>query len=199
MKYGLHNALTAYYLKGWMKHFDWLVQPFSKCQYKSSLTKEGVVLVDLQVSLYKGKWYGSHGLVWYNAPLNDILQYMNGWCIKNSKTIYLRLGYDNHWFTKLEEIKFLDLVERIKDFYHNHITLYEWYIERTGFVYRTDFSKKVFERYWTLSWAKSQVKKHWWKFYLFLPIPWLWAKLYKKEWLEEFKNSGKEIFMTDFV
>lgn len=199
MKYGLHNALTAYYIKGWKSWFSWLIHPFCKCQNTHSLTNQDVWLADFQVALDKeNNWRSSHGAVWYNARLITVLQFMRAWCIANDRKLYLRLGYDNHWGCTVDHEAFEQLINFIKNNFGKYIILYESYIEKPWKV-TTYKEMSVFERYWSIGWAKEMTKKHWWNFYLFLPIPWLWAKLYKKQWLKEFKESGKEIFMTDFA
>lgn len=190
MKYGLHNALTCYPLKGWQKLFKWFIQPFSQCQ---SVISYNQAQYDVQVALYNGEWYGSHGIAWYDIKLFDFLDKLDG------KEIYIRLGYDNHFFKKKENNKFIDLVSYINNNYPN-VTVYEYYIENSKGLDIFNYNNiSIFERYWTLSWAKEQVKNKWWKFYLLIPLPKLWNKKYKEQWLQEFQESGKEIFMTDFV
>lgn len=63
MKYGMHNALTAYPLYGWQKCFSWLINAFSRCQ--SILMWNDAF--DMQVALKNGEWYGSHGFAWYDC------------------------------------------------------------------------------------------------------------------------------------
>lgn len=196
--YALHNALTSYPLKGWKKYFSWLLQPFCQCQYKNAIYKADVCLLDVQVALKDGCWYGSHGLVWYDVKLLDLLDHISLLNKNFNDKTYLRLGYDHHFGNKKDLTEFQALVKYIQRTYHGTIILYEYFIEKPWSL-TTLISLPIFERYWSLTWAKAQIKEHWWKFYLLLPFPRLWTKLYKKQWLQEFQTSGKEIFMTDFV
>lgn len=192
MKYGLHNALTCYPLKGWQKCFKWFIQPFSCCQNKVGFTES---LYDIQVALYNGEWYGSHGIAWYDIKLFDFLDKLD----KTNRVVYLRLGYDNHIFKKKDLEEFYKIMPKIFVHYPG-VILYEYYVETNKGLEVTKLNDiSVFEKHWTLSWAKQKVKEHWYNFPLLLPLPRLWHHFYKKQWLEEFKNSSKEIFMTDFV
>lgn len=196
--YGLHNALTGYSLKGWQKRFKWLLQPFSQCQYNNAIHKPLVQLLDMQVALKDGCWYGSHGLAWYDVKFLDLLENL---CITSKhleKVFYLRLGYDHHFGNKKDLTEFKALVNYIRKTYKDHIILYEYFIE-SPWQLTTLCHPSVFERYWSIGWAKEMTKRHWYNAYLFLPLPRLWAKFYKKQWFREFHESGKEIFMTDFV
>lgn len=202
MKYGMHNALTAYPLYGWQKYFSWLINPFSKCQSRTMrLAPRETDFFDIQVALKDGKWRGSHGFAWYDATIDDVVETAKMLYAFVGTVTYIRLGYDHHFSIKQDLSKFAQLFLYLKAM--PCINIYELYIEdkngKVITIFHPAYDISIFERYWSLSWAKSQVKKHWWKFYLLLPLPHLWAKHYKKEWLEEFKNSGKEIFMTDFV
>lgn len=196
--YGLHNALTGYPLKGWKKHFSWFFQLFCQCQHNNAIYKDNIRILDMQVALKDGCWYGSHGLVWYNVKLLDLLENLYTISKYFGESTYLRLGYDHHFGNKKDLIEFKALVSYIQRTYGNHIILYEYFIEKPWQL-TTLKCLPFFERYWSIGWAKEMTKKHWYNFYLFLPLPRLWTKRYRKQWLEEFHKSGKEIFMTDFV
>lgn len=202
--YGLHNALTAYKptnLIGKLFNF------FSKCQDKSSLFREDVKMYDLQIAYKDGKWVGSHGFVWYNITIYDFLKEViksrfnnNPHAIDKEKKILIRLGYDNHYGIKRYDDLFADLANELKIKYYNYINIYQVWNEKGYTFLYNDTSVKIYERYWTISGAKEQVKKDWKKFYLLLPLPKLWQRVYRKQWEEEFKNNSySNIWMTDFV
>lgn len=202
IQYGMHNAFTAYPLKGWQGLFGWLIHPFSQCQNKKVGEKSDVTLLDIQVALDKGVWRVSHGFAWYSATIGKILQYY----INRHDTTHFRLGYDRHFGQKQDIEKFKNLINIIDTI--SSIDLYEAYVETPDGL---DFLRKrlpgedsgnplnSFERYWSMAWAKSQVKKHWYLFPVLLPIPRLWTWVYKKKWLREFERARCDIFITDFV
>lgn len=110
------------------------------------------------------------------------------------------MGYDNHYGVKRYDDLFADLANELKIKYYNYINIYQVWNEKGYTFLYNDTSVKIYERYWTISWAKEQVKKDWKKFYLLLPLPKLWQRVYRKQWEEEFKNNSySNIWMTDFV
>lgn len=206
MKYGMHNAPTAYLLYGWQKWFGWLINPFSRCQSRTmmNVTKDTQVL-DVQIALKDGKWRGSHGLAWYDVTIYDIINAAQGWNLSKGHVTYLRLGYDHHVGVKQDTAAFMELVEYLDTL--RYIVVYEIYVEGGNGQIRTirysppltGDAPTVFERYWSLSWAKSKVKQHWWMLPVLLPLPRLWSKVFHKEWLQEAEESGADVFMTDYV
>lgn len=226
MKYGMHNALTAYPLYGWQKYFGWLINPFSRCQeqWRTKLLEQPSV-VDVQVALYvikdnSGKeypvWKGSHGLAWYDVSPYHIVDKAMAMYQHNGTITNIRLGYDRHFGCKQNCEAFEELARTIDG--NSFVYVYEAYIETANGIEwlwkrqprtrkritRSDKDAEqaklsVFERYWSLSWAKSKVKQHWWMFPVLLPLPRLWSKMFRKEWQREFEDSGADVFMTDFV
>lgn len=196
MKYGTHNSCTYAPLFGWQKilaPFAWM---FAWCQPKTLEEQydSGVRLFDIQTARKNGKWYISHGAIWYDMTLDEVFARLNKLAYGNKEPVYIRLGLDNHWGTRTEEYDFYIQIEDIgKGF--NHIIIDEVYIEKPWKIVK-ESSLNVTHKYWTTAWAKAKCNK-WWKFYYHLPVPWLWAKLYKKEWIKESTNN--DYLMTDFI
>lgn len=202
---GTHNSFTGFPLAGKQKYFSWLIQPFSKCQrYKtlSAMICDNVQYFDIQVARRNCLWYVSHGIAWYDAPdLYTILRYLNNIDNEYMIPIYVSIGLDNHFLQdeKDKEKQRIDFENYINAFGDNwpNLSLVRAYIEKPWTILYEDRCL-VFEKYWSLSWAKT-MKKHWWQFYYYLPIPRLWKRIYGKKWDKEAEESGKKIYITDFV
>lgn len=208
----MHNATTAYPLYGWQKWFGWLINHFSRCQkpWRTELS-EIPSFVDVQVALYvikdnSGKeypvWRGSHGLAWYDVSPYDFVDKAFTMYQHNGTITHIRLGYDRHLGCKQNREDF-EMLARTMDG-NSSVDVYEAYIETNNgieWLWKREPSggDTVFERYWSLSWAKSKVQKYWWLFPLLLPLPRLWSKVFHKEWQQEAEESGADVFMTDFV
>lgn len=206
MKYGLHNAMTAFPVRG-NKLFGWLFNLFSKCQDITCYEDKNIVVYDLQIAPHSiwsiPCWIGSHGLVWYDISIRGVLAKIMNLSKEYRTKIYVRVTYDWHYGHKRDEEGFKDIVDSIKQLLKDtDVVLYEAWIENpkgNRCIYQGDDKPDMYEGYWTFRWAREQVKIDWHKFYLLLPLPRLWNNLYKDYWYTLFKRSGKEIFMTDFV
>lgn len=204
MLIGTHNSLTGSKIYGWQRYFSWLISPFSKCQDYSLLQQynKGIRIYDIQVAKHKNTWRASHGFVWYQSTIDALYEVLD-MAEDDDNLIGIRIGLDNHWrFSKFskeaEKLEFLDLVDKLSK--HPNLRILEVYIEKPwDIIYRTPgYDKEVFEKYWSLSWAKTKMK-HWWQFYYYLPIPVLWASIYFNEWYREAIKADRNIFITDFI
>lgn len=197
--YGLHNAMTAYRPTNLLgKIFNF----FSKCQDNIGVLRNDVICYDLQIAYKDGKWLGSHGLAWYDIEIHQFLNELIKYKFNNkvNSKLYLRILYDNHWGVKRYDDLFADMVNDIKEKYNNYFNVYQVINEKNFIFLYNDATVKVYERYWTLNWAKEQVKKDWKKFYLLLPLPKIWNKIYEKQWEQEFlQNTYSNIWMKDFI
>lgn len=213
---GSHNTLTAYPLLGWQKYFSWLINPLCKCQDKKigqSYYQSDCCIFDIQVALKNGEWYGSHGIAWYDINIYQVLDEIRRLAIYNPQTMfYIYLGYDNHIFQKVDKEKFNELVDMVKKWAENismtngtkpfsNVHVAKSYIEKPWtilyitLVYKDKIIKDLFfERYWSMTWAKTKRK-----LIYRIPLVRLWHKKFKDEWEKEFNDSGKEYFITDFV
>ena len=214
---GAHNSLTSCPLKGWQRYFKWLIQPWSQCQDKEVINQflfEDVRLFDIQVSVDTDRtninntnYIGSHGIAYYNVKANMRLWQLDNWAkVKDiNEKVYIILGLDNHFhlfdsnITPQMRIAFRQYVIEFQRKYPN-LTLIRAFIEDPWEIIYEDHSitDNMIERYWSINWAKSKMK-HWWQFYYYLPCPRLWKWIYGKQWDKEAQESGKEIYITDFV
>lgn len=201
---GSHNSLTGHPLAGWQKYFGFLIKPFSKCQKEHIMTQyhfDNVRLFDIQVS--GSCLSGSHGVARYDVEANYVLDELNARAERDNEKVYIMLGLDNYWFQSdscKDPWYFKYLVHKVRYGSYPHLKLVRAYIERPWKILYEDkeLANDMFEKYWSLSWAKSMMK-HWWQFYYYLPIPRLWKHVYGKQWDKEAEESGKKFYVTDFV
>ncbi len=202
---GTHNSLTRYEMLGWQRLFQWLFNPLSKCQNKTieEQFREGVRLFDIQIAELDNQWYSSHGFIWYDTYPDVILDCLDYVAMSKNIKIGILLGLDNH--SRLtnrppfEKERFLQLVSNFNSHFPN-LTLVRAYIEKPWQVIynNEEISSNMFEKYWSLGWAKS-MQKHWWQFYYYFPIPRFWKWIYGKQWDKEAEESGKTYYITDFI
>ena len=175
MKIGTHNSATGEKGKGFL---SFLVAIFSKCQSKS-IAKQyayGCRFFDLRVKLYNKKWVCAHGLWTAKPSLKSILEKINsfGKC-------YVMITYEGHapsYFTKVTDmwvkmypnIIFTNVNEK-KPYWRN-ITNYR------VIAYNSEF--------------KCLDGSSW---HTYLPIPWLWKKIYHNK--VEFNDKFYK--MVDFL
>lgn len=202
---GSHNSFTGYPLLGWQQYLKWFINPFSRCQNHKSMiemAQAGVQMFDIQLSCHRENSLKiSHGIAWYHhEDLFDILRILDS----RGKPIYLMIGFEDHWFKKPKDEYFkfrrLRAFKHIVDKDFTNIKVVRTYIEKPwNIIYEDEeITSDMFEKYWSLSWAKSMMK-HWWQFYYFIPVPRLWKKLYGSQWDKEAEESGKKFYVTDFV
>lgn len=203
---GSHNSLTGYTLLGWQRLFAIVINFFSKCQ-SSSLQEQlskGIKIFDIQIAYKSMGLYGSHGIAWYDVNPITQLEELENYALSNHVSISILLGLDNHLAQNSSdsiegEAQFQYYVTNFNK-YFPHLTLVRAYIEKPWKIIYEDKEvvNNMFEKYWSLSWAKSMMK-HWWQFYYYLPVPRLWKHIYGKQWDKEAEESGRRFYVTDFV
>lgn len=201
---GSHNSLTGYPLADRQKYIGFLINSMCKCQNKRLYAQYncGVRLFDLQTS--GTSLLCSHGIAWYDKEVDEVLLELNSIAKLEGESIYIMLGLDNHWYQpkedkRLGETVFYNLINGFHEEYPN-LKLVRAYTEKPWrIIYEDkDLANNIFEKYWSLSWAKSMMKR-WWQFYYYLPIPRLWKRICGKQWNKEAEESGKKFYVTDFV
>ena len=196
-KYGTHNSCTYAPLLGFQKLLYPFAVIFSRCQSKTLYAQfnKGVRLFDIQISKKhnKSQWYISHGGLWYDKTFEQVLQELEV-LAKNDDKVYIRLGLDYHWGNKTTRKEFFNYIKNVIKPYIN-IIIDEIYIEKPWEIALVGSLDKM-EKYWSVAWARKKCDK-WWKFYFYIPIPILWSRIYKKQWIKE--SEEHDYLMTDFI
>ena len=175
MQLGSHNSVTGYKGKGIVSK---LVTIFSRCQSKK-LDEQylaGVRLFDIRVKLDSktNKYIGAHGLWKCNLTLEDILDIINNISTEQSKSdvmITLEKGeVTNEFINYINDLKvnykFIDIVsinQKKPQWQYivvfKRIKLHQCYVNLDGSTWHT-----------------------------YIPIPWLWNKIYNFNTVEDAYN-----------
>ena len=189
---GTHNSATSGRLVWWLRPFAWLLHLTSRCQNRTieEQLQDGVRLFNLQVCMYNGEWYISHGLCIYEAKLLDILDIFKKY--KDEKII-IQIYLDKNFFVKQDEKRFYDLIGFIKTKYcsPNFILQIAWIEGTSKYPHRTSYHLNVEEHYWTKTWAFKQVRSWINRF----PLPKYHARTYNKQYID---NCKSDYLMLDF-
>lgn len=178
-KIGTHDSLTGETSIWW----SWLLIPFAKTQSKTLIEQfnAGCRLFDIRAKHVYGKWRGAHGLWFTKRSLVDILNDLTIEATKNKQVIHITITYEGKW-NKTD--KFLNFIENDLKF------LYESDYVKMGPV-SAKYGKNstgIKVCYDTLkkgepNWIDSPIKQFFLpldgrSWHTYLPIPWLWKKLY---------------------
>ena len=195
IKFGTHNSGTSYGLVWWQKIFAPILNLFSRNQSKSVEEQllDGVDVFNFQVAYYKKDWYFSHGLCLYNKRFMEVFNIIREYCLLNrDRKIYFQLHLDKNFLIKQDIKAFNSLLSEIKGLCLDNLTLVHCIIEGSGYIYlNTDINLDMEEHYWSQSWAKLYGKNK----IDSLPLPWIHARKYNKEYIS---NCKTEYLMLDF-
>lgn len=189
MKLGTHNSGTGGKLLWWLTPFKKLLDLTSKCQDRTieEQVKDGVSLLNLQVTRYKGTWVFSHGLAIYREELIPTLHYL----MRQNKTIYFQLFLDDNLFLGQPCEAFRELVKEIKELISgSKLKLhYAWIEGSKEYYYGEPIALE--EHYWSLGWAKCNAES----IIDCFPLPKRHALKYNKAYKE---NCKTEYLMLDY-
>jgi hypothetical protein len=176
MKIATHNSGTGESGGGIL---SFLGSPFSKCQSKTIIEQYnyGVRLFDLRVRKYKDKWVFAHGLWHSKTSIFKVLNDLNN----ISKDSYILVTYEG----KIDN-SFLDIVEEWFKIYSN-LNLVEVAIKKPKWKVLKSYKRVPYKQHFKVLDGRS--------WHTYLPIPWLWKKLYYKE--PKFNNTTYT--MVDFI
>ena len=180
MKIGTHDSGTGEKGKGLI---SFLVTPFSKTQGKTlqEQYESGCRLFDIRLRYIKGAWRCAHGLWYTKKTAEEIFEELNSF----PEQVIVQITYEGKGKKKEE---FIDFVHYLKLKYP--LVLYG----NISIKYGKD-STGIKVKYETLEKAEYPVKavqgflpldgRSW---HTYLPIPWLWKKLYhnKPEFNDEY-------------
>lgn len=157
MKIGTHNSVTGETSHGIL---SWLVIPFSRCQSKSikEQYEDGCRYFDIRVKETKRGWVCAHGLWTSRKSADDILSQLNGY-----GNCYVRLTYEgksdtfqdkvDEWVSTYDKISFTSINVKKPEWrcirVYNNVPMQEKLVILDGRSWHT-----------------------------YLPIPWLWKKIY---------------------
>lgn len=176
LKIATHNSATGetpYNL------LSWLVIPFARTQSKTIIEQFecGCRVFDIRIKYKNNKLYSGHGLFTTKKSLSSILLELNTLAILNNSKIYVLLTYENRI---IKENKLSLLIKTIKQYQQKYNNL------NFGDVSIKYGKNKLFVDYSVIIKAKDTMVptrqgflplngKTW---QTYLPIPWLWKKLY---------------------
>lgn len=196
MIYGTHNSATGGKLVWWLRPIGGIINITSKCQDKTITDQlaDGVKLFNLQVAYVGGKWRFTHGLAVYKEDVIETLAKMKA-CATKEEPIYIQLYLDKCFWCKQDEIKFIELIVRIRnEFLDDKLMMFDPWIEGTNELFRicnVFVEISLEEHYWTLNWGKMYGKTWLDK----IPLPRRHARLHNAEYMRECKT---EYLMLDF-
>lgn len=176
MKIATHNSITGEKGHGIL---SWLGTPFARCQSKTIAEqyKAGCRYFDIRVKYTKRGWICSHGLWESKRDLHDILNQIDAF-----GNCYVMLTYEG------EPIEgFLDMIDAEIVSYYNKITFTSINAKKPTWqclrVYNNVSLKSEYKILDGSTW------------HTYLPIPWLWKKIYYNK--PKFNNEYFK--MVDFL
>lgn len=180
MKIATHNSATGEKSGGW----TWLIVPFARCQSKSFIEQYavGCRLFDIRLKKVKNVWRMGHGL-WYTAREADgIFAELNSYTCRSEDAPYITVTFEDRNVDKQDAVEYIQLLKERFTFIkwgpvylkHGRDGKYELLLKKDSNYcdVKTEQAYKVLDgRSW----------------HTYLPIPWLWKKLYynKPEFNEE--------------
>ena len=190
MKIATHNSITGE--KG--TFLSGLLAPFAKCQSKTLLEqyKAGCRFFDLRIVYYNGAYHGAHGLWRTEHDVLTLLYDLYVEAEKHEDKVYIMTTYEG-WLDDLDKSEFLAYCDYMRACYPNFVwgNIYvkyqdddlkvDWVCIKGG-----SFLPKNKQDFIPLDGSTWQT---------WLPIPWLWNKLYTRK--HEFND--KEYVFVDFL
>lgn len=176
MKIATHNSATGEPGHGLI---SWLVTPFARCQSKTiqEQLKFGCRLFDIRVRLTDRGWVCAHGLWESECLVEDILSELNAY-----NDVYVNITYEGKGVPS-----FVSTVEK-------------WHRTFRRIIFGTISIKKpkwlVIKVYNMLpSYFDGYMRLDWSSWHTWLPVPWLWKKLYHNHPV----FSSDYFLMVDFL
>lgn len=169
MKIGTHDSVTGEKGRGVL---SWLVTPFSKTQSKTLKEQydAGCRLFDIRIKLHKGEWKCAHGLWVTKRTAEDIIAELNSF-----DGVIVSLTYEGGYKHNEEFIRF---VAQIKAKY----TAIAWWYTAIKYGKNSNGIKVKYD-FIDMGEVKISTKQGFLPldgstWHTYLPIPWLWKKIY---------------------
>lgn len=173
LKIGTHDSVTGEKGKGFI---SWLVTPFAKTQSKTIKAQynAGCRSFDIRIKKHKNEWHCAHGIWISKRTLKSIIQEINAFPERCYVTITYEGKIDNN-----EEI--IALFNKMKIAYKRIIwgaLSVKYGKESTSIKVKYDVVVKPQPKYeYGVQGFLPLDGRSW---HTYLPIPWLWDRLYKR-------------------
>lgn len=178
IKYGTHNSATGYKGAGLLSK---LITPFARCQNKT--IEEQIAnkckFFDIRLKKHKGKYVLCHGLWYTNKNIDEVFTAINNRA--KTQDIYVSICLENKNGDINDFVDFsTKLIKKYKRIKYTAISIKKpvW---RDIYVYNFVNTKKLFKPLDFSTW------------HTYIPIPWLWNKIYK------IKEDKSRINIVDFM
>lgn len=171
MKIATHNSATGEKSGG----LTWLLVPFARCQTKTLKEQydAGCRLFDIRLKKVGNTWRMGHGLWYTERDAEDMLGEIDSFAWEISDALYITVTLEDRNVDRNDAIGFIEHVKKQYNFIkwgpvylkHGKNGKYELLLEKDSDYcnIKTEQSYKVLDgRSW----------------HTYLPIPWLWKKLY---------------------
>lgn len=178
-KIGTHDSATGEKGKGFL---SWLVTPFAKTQSKTIKEQydAGCRIFDIRIKHYNGVWRCAHGLWKSMRTAMDIISEINDFTdVCGVSLTYEGRGTENENF--LEFVKLIK--DKCKHCCYGGVAV-KYGKDGDGFNVRYDYLDPSTEEFNRLCLNKDAKQgflpldgRSW---HTYLPIPWLWDKIYKQ-------------------
>lgn len=166
LKIATHNSATGEKGKGLL---SWLVTPFARCQSKTirEQLEAGVTYFDLRVRFGRnGNLYLAHGLWLCKTSCEKTIWILSDHSLFNGCDVYASITYEGD----------------PKDEYARFFSWCEWIMKTTNIKLTTVNVKKprwrAIKTYNHIPYKQAYKKLDGSSWHTYLPLPWLWKKLY---------------------
>lgn len=182
---GTHNSATGEKGRGLL---SWLVTPFSRCQSRGLKCQwmAGCRYFDLRVTLCKdGVWRAGHGLWTSKDTIYDMLDLIDSLACNYDQTAYVSLTLERGGSYLCDELVRM-ASERMKKAGCRILFTYVAYKRPKWTLYHKFYDVAIKQGYVNLDGST---------WHTYLPIPWLWKKVYRDK--AEFDEES--FTMVDFL
>lgn len=188
IKIATHDSATGEKGKGLL---SWLVTPFARTQSKTIAEQyaAGCRCFDIRVRKYKGEWHCAHGLWVSKRTAGDILSEINGF----TERCQVDLTYEGGMKDNEEFLEFAKMVRRIAPHIIWGGVAVKYGEEAKGAKVSYTYLLQAQPEY--IGGERGYLPLDGRSWHTYLPIPWLWDKIYGKT-----KGFGDKLFTyVDFL
>lgn len=157
---------------------SWLMIPFARTQGKTirEQFEAGCTLFDIRVKKCGDKMKCAHGIFETKRTAESILNEID--TLATATTVYVALTYEGTLKGEQEKAEFVCWVEKMKNLFHN-ITWCEVCVKYTDSGVSVDWLRLIDSEV-RLKSESNFIHLDGSSWHTFIPIPWLWNKIYTK-------------------